>query len=166
MNRGAVAHRHHGGATLRRWTMMIGGMIVTWLLLISTLAAMPFAKKAAEPVYPPHWVQSDTENFAPLSEGGTILFYFWAPWCEPCVRLRDGALRDSTLGVTVGDYKLEADDPIRDQLKISGLPTAILYHNGEQVERWQADITFQFTPEIEAAILDDLHAVLDSLGGE
>ncbi|MFZ9270383.1 MAG: thioredoxin family protein [Prochlorococcaceae cyanobacterium] len=79
-------------------------------------------------------------NFAAevLQASEAVLVDVWAEWCGPCrlmAPLMDSAARE--YASRLKDRKLEADaNPIsRDRLQMQGLPTLILFNNGQEVAR-------------------------------
>ncbi|MBQ2871311.1 thioredoxin [bacterium] len=63
---------------------------------------------------------------------------FWAPWCGPCRKL--GPVLDevaSEMGDKVKVVKLNTDENLKTakEYSISGLPTVMVFKNGQAVER-------------------------------
>jgi thioredoxin 1 len=79
-------------------------------------------------------------NFAAevIERPGLMLVDVWASWCGPCrlmAPLMDWAAAEYAGTLTVG--KLEADpNPVsRDGCRVQGLPTLILFRDGQEVAR-------------------------------
>ncbi len=78
-------------------------------------------------------------NFSQLIAGPTpVLVDFFAVWCGPC-KMMAPILKDvaSQLGNTVRILKIDVDknQQLAAQVGVQGVPTLILYKNGQQVWR-------------------------------
>ena len=78
-----------------------------------------------------------------LREGDLLLLDIWAVWCGPC-RLMAPLMEwaASTYGETLRVAKLEADpNPLTmEQFGVKGLPTLILFRQGQEVARHEGAI--------------------------
>ncbi|WP_245676860.1 thioredoxin family protein [Oligoflexus tunisiensis] len=70
---------------------------------------------------------------------GSFLVDFWGPSCAPCLDLNRAleALEDGYRG-TLTFVKINADEEIdiATEFGVRGLPTLILIHDGQIMERW------------------------------
>jgi thioredoxin 1 len=78
-------------------------------------------------------------NFSQLISGPTpVLVDFFAEWCGPC-KMMAPILKEvaSQLGNTVRILKIDVDknQQLAAQVGVQGVPTLILYKNGQQVWR-------------------------------
>ena len=78
-----------------------------------------------------------------LRAPGTVLVDFWAPWCGPCrlmAPLMDWAADAYADRLSVGKLEVDGNPSTRDQFKVQGIPTLILFREGEEVARHEGAI--------------------------
>jgi len=79
----------------------------------------------------------DDASFKSHISGGLALVDFWAPWCGPCQMLGPIIEQLSTEMKEVKIAKLNVDEygDLAGQYQVSGIPTMILFKDGEMVDR-------------------------------
>ncbi len=82
----------------------------------------------------------DDANFEAevLQSDVPVLVDFWAEWCGPCVMLApviDELATDNVGRVKVGKVDVEKAAATAGQYGVQNIPTVILFHNGQPVER-------------------------------
>ena len=78
-----------------------------------------------------------------LGAPGTVLVDFWAPWCGPCrlmAPLMDWAADAYADRLSVGKLEVDGNPSTRDRFKVQGIPTLILFREGEEVARHEGAI--------------------------
>ena len=83
-------------------------------------------------------INTETFNNEVLAQNGLVVVDFFANWCGPCRKL--GPILEEVegeLNQKVKFAKINTDDNIEmaKQYQISGLPTLLVFKNGEPVER-------------------------------
>ena len=80
------------------------------------------------------------KNFSDSQEGVTVV-EFWASWnsANECTWLKD--IEDADV------YRIDLDTDAAVENKITVLPTVIVFSDGEEIERFEGDISFSLCPE-------------------
>jgi thioredoxin-like negative regulator of GroEL len=84
--------------------------------------------------------EATRENFDELVESGTTLVDVWGPECRPCLALKPHVEKLAAARDDLHVVMLEAPKARRVciRLKVHGLPTFLLMHDGEEVARLSA----------------------------
>ena len=82
-----------------------------------------------------------TDNDFDNSQEGVTVVEFWAEWnsANECVWLKD--IEDAEV------YRIDLDTDAAKDNKITVLPTIIIFNDGEEVERFEGDISFSLCSE-------------------
>ena len=86
-----------------------------------------------------------------------ILVDFWAPWCAPCrmvAPILSALAKDYNGKLQVGKVNVDENPVIASRFGITGIPTLLLFKNGEAVGQWIGALP---RPMLEQAIKPHLN---------
>jgi len=83
-------------------------------------------------------IEINPKNFGATISKGTVLVDFWAPWCMPC--LMQGPILETVAqkignGAIIAKINVESYPELAQQFSIEGIPTLLLFKDGELAER-------------------------------
>lgn len=106
-------------------------MVRALTLLTLSLSSLAVSAKLIE--YTPGY----KEDFSLIIKKGTVVVDFYAPWCGPCKRLTPQIerLAEKYPQVTFVKVNIDANEKLKNQYKIGGVPTVHVYKNGNLVTR-------------------------------
>ncbi|MGH3090772.1 MAG: thioredoxin family protein [Gaiellaceae bacterium] len=89
-------------------------------------------------------VDATVETFRNLTGEGSVLVDFWGPRCQPCLAMMPAiADLEEKAGGAVRVVKVNSAEnrAICRELRVFGLPTYVLMHDGEELERLSGEVS-------------------------
>lgn len=85
-----------------------------------------------------------------LQASGSVLVDFWAAWCGPCrliAPLMTWAAETYVDRLAVGKLEVDGNPATRDLYQVQGIPTLILFRDGQELARHEGAIA---KPQLKA----------------
>lgn len=118
--------------------LIVLGIVVIAFVLLRSIA---MRKIKSTPLVPDHEkiVTLTDKNFQLKTKNNIMLVDFWASWCAPC-RVMAPILNDVASELDgnayIGKVDIEKYQSLAQRFKIRGIPTAVLFKNGKEVNRF------------------------------
>jgi len=83
------------------------------------------------------------------------LAFFWAPWCKPCLETAPAVLHAADAygdRVLLATVNTDREEDLTRKQSVAGLPTVVLFKNGEALDRFVGRNTSALTGAIDTAL--------------
>ena len=71
------------------------------------------------------------------------LFYFTAPWCQPCQQFGPTMDQIAMNGINVEKVNIDYETDRAKSARVSSIPTVVLAENGQEIKRFTGTKSFQ-----------------------
>ncbi len=95
------------------------------------------------------------DNFETGVQDGLTLVDFWAEWCAPCLALApvmDELADEYSEKLTVAKVDIDANPNIPAKFGIRGIPTVILFKDGQQLDMFVGNSPQKIREMVERAV--------------
>jgi thioredoxin 1 len=69
-----------------------------------------------------------------IPESGKVLIKFSASWCSPC-KVLTSIIENNPPSIPIVEIDIDQDYELADKYKVRGVPTLIVFENGEELKR-------------------------------